>query len=108
MSKTVMICDCLGSQRVDGAAITAATGLPCSRLHTSLCDRQINIAAAAMADGDVIIACQQEAPRFAALAEEIGAEVPQFVDLRDRAGWTEAGDPTAKQAALLAEGLLPI
>ena len=107
MSKTVLICDCLGSQRVDGAALSAATGAVCSRLHTSLCDQQIDLAAAAMADGDVVIACQQEAPRFTALAEDIGAEVPAFVDLRDRAGWTQAKDATPKQAALLAEALLP-
>lgn len=107
MSKTVLICDCLGSQRVDGVALSAATGLTCSRLHTSLCDRQIDLAAAAMTAGDVVIACQQEAPRFTALAEEIGVEVPTFVDIRDRAGWTEAKDATPKQAALLAEALLP-
>ena len=107
MSKTVLICDCLGSQRVDGAALSGATGLTCSRLHTSLCDRQIDLAAAAMADGDVVIACQQEAPRFAALAEEIGTEGPTFVDIRDRAGWTDDADATPKQAALLAEALLP-
>ncbi len=108
MSKTVLLCDCLGSQRVDGAALEAATGLTCSRVHTSLCDRQIDTASAAMAQGDVVIVCQQEAPRFTALAEEIRAEIPIFVDIRDRAGWTKSGDATAKQAALLAEAQLPI
>ena len=107
MSRSVLICDCLGSQRVDGQALERATGLACSRRHTSLCDAQIDLAAAAMAEGDVVIACQQEAPRFVALAEEIGAEQPVFVDLRDRAGWTDDRDATAKQAALLAEALLP-
>ncbi|MFZ3582532.1 4Fe-4S binding protein [Loktanella sp. DJP18] len=107
MSRTVLICDCLGSQRVDRAALESATGATCSRLHTGLCDHQIDAATAAMTDGDVVIACQQEAPRFTALAEEIGAPVPTFVDIRDRAGWTEAKDATPKQAALLAEALLP-
>ena len=106
MGKTVLICDCLGSQKVDGAALSGATGLTCSRLYTSLCDRQIDAAAAAMTDGDMMIACQQEAPRFAELAAEIGAEVPAFVDIRDRAGWSFDSAATPKQAALLAEAAL--
>ena len=58
MSRSVLICDCLGSQRVDGPALERATGLACSRPHTSLCDAQIDLAAAALAEGDVVIACQ--------------------------------------------------
>ncbi|MCB5197726.1 4Fe-4S binding protein [Loktanella sp. TSTF-M6] len=107
MTKTVLICDCLGSQRVDGTGLTAATGLSCSACHTSLCDAQIDLAETAMRQGDVVIACQQEAPRFTELADDIGATVPTFVDLRDRAGWTADETATAKQAALLAEGVLP-
>ena len=106
MGKTVLICDCLGSQKVDGAALSGATGLTCARLYTSLCDRQIDAAAAAMTDGDVMIACQQEAPRFTELAAEIGAEVPTFVDIRDRAGWSFDTAAMPKQAALLAEAVL--
>ncbi|MBU2358192.1 MAG: 4Fe-4S binding protein [Alphaproteobacteria bacterium] len=108
MSKSVLICTCLGSQRVDGPALTAATGLACSRAFDSLCDRQSDAASAAMAQGDVVIACAQEAPHFTALAAEIGAEVPAFVDIRDRAGWTDDADATPKQAALLAEAMLPV
>lgn len=108
MSRPVLICSCLGSQRADGPALSEATGLSCSRTFDSLCDRQIDAASAAMAQGDIVIACGQEAPRFTALAAEIGATVPDFVDIRDRAGWTDDADATPKQAALLAEAMLPV
>ena len=32
MSKTLLVCDCLGSQNVDAAALQVATGLPCAML----------------------------------------------------------------------------
>ncbi|RYH03481.1 4Fe-4S dicluster domain-containing protein [Salipiger sp. IMCC34102] len=104
MPNHVLICDCLGSQRVDGDSLSEVTGLSCSACHTSLCDREIGAVEAALAQGDILVACQQEAARFSELAEDLGADQPGFVDLRDRAGWTEDAAAFAKQAALLAEG----
>ncbi len=108
MSKTLILCDCLGSQNLDAKAIEAASGLPCSRIHTALCTDQIDDAAKVIAAGNALIACQQERARFEALATEIEAEVPGFVDLRDRAGWSDdATSVTPKMAALAAEAVLP-
>ncbi|MEI4262185.1 4Fe-4S binding protein [Roseovarius sp. D0-M9] len=108
MKKTLMICDCLGSQTIDAVALGAATGLECSRLHTDLCQSQIAAATKALEGGEVMIACQQEAERFGALAEDLGAPEPAFVDIRDRAGWTsDTRDTTAKMAALVADAALP-
>ncbi len=107
MTKTLLICDCLGTQTIDAAALSEATGLKCSRMHTDLCQTQIDLATKAMETGDVMIACQQEADRFADLAEDTGVPVPVFVDLRDRAGWTaDTADTSPKMAALVAEGAL--
>ena len=104
MEKTFLLCDCLGSQDIDAPALSKATGLPCSKVYTCLCTDQIGIAEEAMAAGDTVIACQQERPRFEELAAEIEADVPEFVDIRDRAGWhDDKGDATPKMAALLAE-----
>ena len=87
MEKTFLLCDCLGSQDIDAPALSKATGLPCSKVYTCLCTDQIGIAA-----------------RFEELAAEIEADVPEFVDIRDRAGWhDDKGDATPKMAALLAE-----
>jgi len=108
MSKTLLLCDCLGSQTVDAAALGKATGLACSGCHTSLCTTQIDIAAKAIETGDVAIACLQESYRFAEVAEELGVDAPLFIDIRDRAGWTDdTASTAAKMAALVADGMLP-
>ncbi|WP_400088946.1 4Fe-4S binding protein [Yoonia sp. R78084] len=107
MAKTLLVCDCLGSQTVDAAALQAATGQSCGGCYSSLCTDQIEVAAKAIGQGDVMIACQQEAHRFLAVSEEIDAEAPAFVDIRDRAGWTDdTADTTPKMAALIAEAAL--
>lgn len=106
MAKHLILCDCLKSQTIDAAALSKATGLTCSRVHTALCTRESEAAAKAIAGGDVIIACGQEIARFSELAAELDAAVPDFVDIRDRAGWTDDADATAKMAALVAEATL--
>lgn len=110
MSVKLLLCDCGGSQTLDRDRIEAASGLSCSRVHSHLCTRQIDLAAAAMREpeAEVIVACQQEAGTFEALAGEIGADAPLAVDIRDRAGWSDQGaDATPKIAALLAAAQLP-
>lgn len=108
MVKTILLCDCLGSQTVDATAIGQSCGVSCSPVHSALCTDQIKIAAEAITAGDVTIACQQERRRFEELAAELEAETPGFVDIRDRAGWHDgAGDPAPKMAALIAEAHLP-
>ena len=107
MTAKLIVCDCLGSQTIDTGALTEASGLPCSKLYTNLCGTQLDAAAREIAGGGAIIACQQERARFEELAEEIEADAPGFVDLRDRAGWGE-GTATAKMAALAAEAALPV
>lgn len=108
MARKLVLCDCGGAQPIDPKAIEAGTGLACSRVFTALCTGQSEQAAGEIAAGDAIVACQQERAHFEALAEEIGAPAPGFVDLRDRAGWSEEADQAAaKMAALAAEALLP-
>ena len=105
--RKILLCECEGSQRVEGDRIGATCGVACSPVSTALCTREIGKAAEAMTQGDVIIACGQEAARFEELAAELGVEAPACVDIRDRAGWTEDSDVGAKQAALVAEALMP-
>lgn len=107
MTKTLLVCDCLGSQRVDPEGLEKATGLSCKSCFTNLCTDQIEHAAKAIEAGDVMIACQQEAHRFHALSEDLEVGSPSFVDIRDRAGWTDdTRDVTPKMAALIAEAAL--
>ncbi len=107
MTKRLILCDCSGTQTVDGPALEAATGMPCSRVYTALCTRQIDQAAREIGKGDAVIACLQEREVFEELAAEIDAPQPEFIDIRDRAGWTAQGEnPMPKMAALISDTLL--
>ena len=81
--------------------------LQCSRVYSELCGREIEAAAREISAGDTVIACAQEAQKFVELAEDLSVASPEFVDVRDRAGWTESPDPGPKMAALVAEAQLP-
>ena len=109
MPKQLILCNCSKSQVIDSEALETATGLTCSKVHFGLCTTETNSAAQAIASGDAIICCQQEARIFVEIAEETGQQHPPLVDLRDRAGWSD--DPRSKlpkMAALLAETMLDI
>lgn len=108
MAKKLIVCDCEGSQNVNAPALAKACGVECSRVHSALCTSELQTAAEYLTDGNAVLACMQERATFDALAEEIGVEPPGYLDLRDRAGWSDdARDATAKMAALTAEALLP-
>lgn len=109
MGPKLLLCDCLGSQTVDATAIGAVSALEPSAVYTNLCGTQAEVAAAAIEAGEVIIACAQERAFFEMLAEELGTDAPGFVDIRDRAGWSdEAAKAGPKQAALAAEAALSL
>lgn len=108
MVKTLITCDCSGSQQINTEALATATGLAVPAACSALCTRQLDRAQAALTEGDVMIACQQESRLFESLADEMGLPAPTFVDIRDRAGWTEdTTPPTAKMAALVQDALTP-
>ena len=108
MPKQLIFCDCSASQTLDTEGLATATGLPCSRLHSALCTDEIGAAAKAIEGGEAIICCAQEARIFEELATDLEADTPAFVDLRDRAGWSDDPAPKLpKMAALLAEAALP-
>lgn len=108
MTAKLLLCSCANTQNPDPAAVEAATGLRCGKLHSALCGTEAEIAAKAIADGDTIIACGQEQVFFDALAEDLEAEAPLCIDIRDRAGWSDdAADKTPKIAALLALAQMP-
>jgi ferredoxin len=99
----LLLCDCLGTQAPDAEAIREGTGLACERVCSHLCGAEQGVVEEALASGErVIVACGQEAPRFAEMAEEAdGLERLSCIDIRDRAGWGEA-PAGPKMAALLA------
>lgn len=109
MSKTLILCDCEGTNPIDSETLSRATGLQCSRVHTALCLDQNQQASEALATGDSIFCCGQETAFFEELADSLEAPAPAFLDLRDRAGWSaDATSKLPKMAALVAEATLPL
>ena len=108
MAKQLILCDCLGTSQIDAKALEQVSGIACSTCHSDLCGSEAKAAAAAIGTGEATICCAQETAFFEALADEIDAPVPGFLDLRDRAGWSDdTRSKLPKLAALVAEAALP-
>lgn len=108
--RKVLVCNCEGTMDLDSDRLQQAVGAEgAPTLHRHLCRTQIEAFEAALAGGEpLLVACTQEAPLFSEIAEETGAdERVSFVNIRERAGWSEKNqDPHAKIAALLHEALI--
>jgi ferredoxin len=108
--KAIKLCNCNGTMALDGRALASALklGAPVT-IHTELCRREIGAFHAALQSGECLVACTQEAPLFAELAEQAGAKHElKFVNIRETAGWSkESRQATPKIAALLALADLP-
>lgn len=116
--RRVLVCDCEGTMPIDGIALAKACG-DADRLEVAnhLCRAQLGALDAAARDGaPLLVACTQEMPVFAESLAGFGDAPPDvsFVNIRENAGWCEAGrrhaprDLTAKMAALIAEAALYI
>jgi len=111
-TKTLALCDCEHSMRLEPGRIAEALGLDQTpEVHTQLCRAQTAAFRGFLrGDSRVLVACTQEAPFF----EEIREEMPdaldtEYVNIRERAGWSdEAAAAGPKIAALLAEAMLEI
>ena len=107
--KTLHLCSCNGTMRLDAAALARALELSGEPLvNTMLCQKEL----ARFADhaaGDVVVACTQEATLFGDVAEEGGkTQAIRFVNIRETGGWSaEAKRATPKIAALLALAGMP-
>lgn len=107
--KKVMLCSCEGSMPVDGKALAKAFASDEPKIHHQLCRSGLAAYREALGTEPLLIACGQEAPLFAELAEQAGVDAPGFVDIRDRAGWSDQGGrATAKMAALIAEAAVEL
>ncbi|HEV2557902.1 MAG TPA: 4Fe-4S binding protein [Microvirga sp.] len=76
-----------------------------------LCRRQSDLARKLLGSGRrVTIGCTQEAPLFTEIAEELGAaDRVLFANVREQAGWSDAGAAAGpKMAALLAAAAEPV
>ncbi len=104
----VLVCNCEKTMELDGAALGDALGVGALKVHTNLCRRDLSaFEREAVGEGELVIACTQEAPLFGEIIEEEGhLASPRFVNIRERAGWsTDEASTTPKIAALIQEAL---
>lgn len=104
--RRLLVCNCEKTMKIDGGELSAALGLTGeAKVNTQLCRSQIETYRAAAESGTpLMVACTQEAPLFGEVADEMGGADTAFVNIREQAGWSEAGaDALPKMAALIAE-----
>jgi ferredoxin len=110
MSKTLILCNCYKSMPLNSEAFDSVGSVKCTKVHTELCGAQAQRAAELLQTADepenTCVACTQEQTFFAELADDLSLPEPTFVDLRNRAGWSDEAEAAGpKMAALLADGL---
>jgi len=108
--KTLKLCSCNGTMRLDAKALAAALkhGAPLT-IHRELCRKEAGLFRDALADPELLVACTQEAPLFSELRDAAGSGTElRFVNIREAAGWSAEGRAaTPKIAALIAAAALP-
>jgi len=93
---------------IDGPRLAKALALDTvPRIHTELCRSELQSFRDALGSrAGVQVCCTQEAPLFAEVAEESGADADRlsFTNIRERAGWCASSNAAvAKMAALIEE-----
>ena len=108
--KTLKLCSCNGTIAFDAKRLAQSLKAEAPlQVHRELCRKEAGLFQASLQDPDVIVACTQEAPLFAELAENASSSARlSFVNVREAAGWSaEAPQAGPKIAALLAMAALP-
>jgi ferredoxin len=90
---------------IDAAKLSKACGAAdgCA-VATELCRAGIEsfeTALEASGDRPLIVACTQESATFEQIAEEAGRPIPEFINIREAAGWSEDGAAALPKIAAL-------
>lgn len=102
-AKTILICSCEDTMRLDVAAIKRGCGNGDIKSFRHLCGAELgHFRAGAKAESPLTVACTYQQSLFAEEAGERSAPIT-FVNIRETAGWsTEGAQAGPKMAALLA------
>src|SRR4051794_29524488 len=106
----ILACSCDDSMALDGEALRRACRGAELQTAKQLCRAEAErFRAIAAEGGPITVACTQEAPLFAEIAEETGNKAAlTFANIRETAGWSSDGaKATPKMAALLAAAAEP-
>ncbi len=109
--RKILICTCERTMALDGNQLQRACRAGgAADVHHQLCRAQLDKVRAAAVAGPLTVACTQEQPIFDEILAEIGAQSgARYVNIRDKAGWSdEGGDALPKIAALLAESAVEV
>ena len=106
--KTILICSCEDTMRLDTAAVRRGCRNSEIADFRQLCRAQLDhFRNAAKTEGSLVVGCTQEAPLFADESEGHSGKI-DFVNLRETAGWSAEGTQAGpKMAALLAAASEP-
>ncbi|MGB2123241.1 MAG: 4Fe-4S dicluster domain-containing protein, partial [Candidatus Puniceispirillaceae bacterium] len=101
----ILVCNCGGTMEIDAAKLGKACGAAdgCS-VATELCRSGIEAFETALeASGSrpLIVACTQESATFEQIAEDAGKPTPEFINIREAAGWSEDGAAALPKIAAL-------
>jgi ferredoxin len=101
--KTILICSCEDTMRLDTAAIKRGCRNSEISKFRQLCRAEVDLFRnAAEVEGPLIVGCTQEAPLFTDEMEGRSGKT-EFVNIRETAGWSVEGPQAGpKMAALLA------
>lgn len=108
--RSILVCSCEDTMPLDEAGIgKGCKGKRLAAFH-HLCRAEIDrFRAEAAKGGPLTVACTQEAPLFAEVAEEVAPNLDiRFANIRETAGWSkDARKAAPKMAALLAAAAEP-
>jgi len=103
--RKVLVCNCGGSMDIDAKRLAKACGAADGcEVATELCRSQIERFEAALQDSagaPMIVACTQESATFEQLAEDAGGAIPDFINIREAAGWSDEGAAALPKIAAL-------
>ena len=103
--RQVLVCNCGDSMDIDAKKLAKACGAAAGGdVATDLCRGQIDRFEAALAEDpgtSLIVACTQESAVFEQIAEEEGKPVPDFINIREAAGWSDDGAAALPKIAAL-------
>jgi len=106
----ILLCSCEDTMPLDAEAVRRGCRKAKLELGWQFCRAELDrFRAAASADADLIVACTQEAPLFAEVAEDGESRAAlSFVNVREQAGWSaDAAQAGPKMAALIAAAAEP-